>query len=254
MTAPPPEAEIHEVLSGMLLSSALPPGLRLGEMELARAFGVSRERIRKVLHRLGTERLIELIPNRGAFVASPTLSNAHQIYEARRMLESGLLLSLANTLTRTQLDELEAHLQQEHEATHRGDRARAVQLSGDFHLKLAQMSGNPFMLRYMQEMVSRTAMLVALFEDAAPTCGLAEHHDIIDALRQRNGPLAAQMGTVHLALIETRLRGVEHAAPASVDLVSLVQAQLRSRARAARSTAPRGRRRPAGEPAPPRRG
>jgi DNA-binding GntR family transcriptional regulator len=238
MTATSPEAEVHEVLSAMLLSGVLPPGLRLGEMDLAGAFGVSRERVRKVLHRLGTERLIELIPNRGAFVASPTISAVHEIYEARRLLESGLLLSLANTLTPAQVDELETHLREEHDAMHRGDRARAVQLSGDFHLKLAAMSGNPFMQRYMQEIVGRTAMLVALFEDAAPACGLAEHHDIVDALRQRNGPLAARMGTVHLALVETRLRGIEHAAPAAVDLVGLVQAHLRVRAR--RTTA-RGR-------------
>ncbi|MGO4395696.1 GntR family transcriptional regulator [Variovorax sp. M-6] len=231
MTALSPEAEIHDVLSEMLLSSALPPGLRLGEMELAGAFGVSRERIRKVLQRLGTERLIELVPNRGAFVANPTLSTAREIYDARRMLESGLLLMLANTLSSAQIDELEAHLAQEHEASHQGDRARAVQLSGDFHLKLAEMSGNPFMVRYVQEMVSRTSMLVALFEDAAPTCGLSEHRDIVNALRQRNGPLAAQMGTVHLSLIETRLRIAEHPPAASVDLAALVKARIKSRSR-----------------------
>lgn len=227
MMKPMTEEGIRVFLSDMLLSGALPAGLRLGEMELAQAFKVSRERVRKVLHRLGSERLIELVPNRGAFVASPTLAAAREIYNARRILESGLLMTLAESLTDAQLDELDHHLALEREAARHSDRALMVQLSGSFHVRLAEMAGNEFITRYMHELVSRTSMLVAFFERAAPACSLREHEEIVDALRQREGPRAAQAGATHLSLIETRLK-ISKSWPASeASLVELIAERMR---------------------------
>lgn len=222
------EAEVYRILSEMLLSAALPAGQRLGERDLAEVLGVSRERARKVLQRLGAERLVTLIPNRGAFVATPSLESARRIYDARRVLESGLLLTLAQTINATQIAELRAHLDQERAAVKRGDRARAVQLSGAFHLKLAAMTDNDLVIRYMQELVSRTSMLVAFFEEGAPACGVHEHEDIVEALSQNNGPRAAQLGTTHLSLIETRMKIQPDCRALQIDVVALVRARMAS--------------------------
>jgi len=87
----PQEQAIHATLAQTLLAGRLAPGTQLIETRLAQIFGVSRERVRKVLHRLGHERLLELIPNRGCFVSNPTLAQAREIYEARRIVEGGLV-------------------------------------------------------------------------------------------------------------------------------------------------------------------
>ena len=215
----------YDILCEMLLSGGLPGGSKLGELDLADAFGVSRERIRKVLHRLGNERLIELIPNRGAFVADPSLGVAREIYDARRTLESGILLTLANTISSGQISELDEHLQQERAAAAKEDRVRMIQLSGAFHTKLAAMLGNEYITRYMQELVSRTSMLVALFEQSAPPCGVHEHEEIVDALRRRDGTQAAKLGIAHLALIETRLKARPQPLEA-IDPATLIREKL----------------------------
>src|SRR3954464_15917845 len=100
---PQPEEQIHQVLTGVLLAGRLPPGTQLIETRLAGIFGVSRERVRKVLHRLGHERLVEIIPNRGCFVSSPTLVQAREIYDARRILEGGIVGWLAGRLSDAQV-------------------------------------------------------------------------------------------------------------------------------------------------------
>lgn len=219
------EAEVYRILSEMLLSAALPAGQRLGERDMAEVLGVSRERARKVLQRLGAERLVTLIPNRGAFVATPSLESARRIYDARRVLEAGLLLTLAQTINAAQIEELRAHLDQERDAVQRGDRARAVQLSGAFHLKLAAMNNNDLITCYTQELVSRTSMLVAFFEAGAPACGVHEHEEIVEALGQHDGPRAAQLGTTHLSLIETRMKIQSNCRPSKIDVVALVRAR-----------------------------
>ena len=124
---------IYDILAKTLLAGRLPPGAQLVEARLAKLFGVSRERIRKVLHRLGHARLLELIPNRGAFVASPTLDQAREIYEARRIVEGGIAGRLAGRLTDAQAAALEEHSRLEAAALKRGDRAQSIRLSGEFH-------------------------------------------------------------------------------------------------------------------------
>lgn len=220
------ESVAYDILCELLLSGGLPGGSKLGELDLADAFGVSRERIRKVLQRLGNERLIELIPNRGAFVADPSLGVAREIYDARRTLESGILLTLANTISAAQMAAMDEHLQQERAAADKEDRVRMIQLSGAFHVKLAAMLDNEYISRYMQELVSRTSMLVALFEQSAPPCSLHEHEEIIDALRRRDGAQAAKLGIAHLALIETRLKAKQQPEQESTDLATLIKQKL----------------------------
>ncbi len=203
----PQEQAIHQTLSQILLAGRLAPGAQLVETRLAQIFGVSRERVRKVLHRLGHERLLELIPNRGCFVSNPTLVQAREIYDARRIVEGGIVGWLAGRLSPEQQAALQVHERLEHEALHAGDRARSIRLSGQFHLLLAGFTGSPFVQRELQELVSRTAMLVAFFEPAtSSSCACEEHEAIVQALFAGDGPAAMKAMHVHLSLIETRLR------------------------------------------------
>ncbi len=197
---------IYDVLSEALLSGQLAAGAKLGEQRLATTFGVTRERIRKVLHRLGHERLIEIIPNRGAYVVNPSIQDAHEIYEARRIVEGGIAWRLAECLNDEQRASLRIHFASEQHAHHQRSRAESVRLSGEFHIILAHMTGNDFLIRTMQELVAKTSMLVALFEDSnATACAVDEHEAILRALEERDSPAAAHAMMVHLALIETRL-------------------------------------------------
>jgi DNA-binding GntR family transcriptional regulator len=201
------EQDIYDVLSMVLLAGRLSPGSRLGEHKLATTFGVTRERVRKVLHRLGHERLISLVPNRGAFVMAPSFSNARSIYEARRIVEAGIVTRLAESSTEPQLRKLRDHLASEQQAARDNNRAASIRLSGIFHLVLAEMTGNDFILRQMQELISRTSMLVAYFEPhSSSICGCDEHGVIVDALSRRDAAVAARSMISHLSMIETRLR------------------------------------------------
>src|SRR5690606_41980575 len=79
--------EIHERVYSAVLDNRLKPGTKLVEERLAEIFSVSRPRIREVLARLAHEQVVELIPQRGAFVAKPTIEKAKDVFEARRSEE-----------------------------------------------------------------------------------------------------------------------------------------------------------------------
>lgn len=236
------EGAIYDILSRLLLASRLPPGTKLGEHRLAAAFGVTRERIRKVLHRLGHERLIDLYPNRGAFVVSPGLGETRAIYEARRILEGGIVARLSESLTQEQFAQIRTLLAAETAAAERGDRPAAIRLSGRFHMMLAEMTANPYVTQQMRELVGRTAMLVAFFEpETSSHCGCREHADVFDALRRRDGSGAARAMAAHLSLIETRLKPVR-GGPAAVDLDAVLAAEIEGARRPPAGPAVRPRR------------
>ncbi|POR46964.1 GntR family transcriptional regulator [Bosea psychrotolerans] len=201
------EQAIHTILTSVLRGGRLPGGVKLGEHRLAEIFGVSRERIRKVLHRLGHERLLDIVRNRGAFTVEPDLRESHMVYEARRILESGMAAHLADNLTDAQIARLREHVDAEAKALRLGDQATWQRLSAEFHFLLAEMTGNPLVQRQAQELISRTLMLVKRYETTAGSaCGCEEHRAIFRALAAQERGKAVKAMTAHLSLVETRLR------------------------------------------------
>ena len=220
--------EIHRALSRVLLAGLVPPGTKLGEHHLAEIFGVSREKIRKVLQRLGHERLITLEKNRGAFAIAPDLGEARTIYEARRILEGGIVAHLADALDEAGRERLARHVADEDAALASGDRIASIRLSAEFHAILAELTGNPIIIRQMQELVARTMMLVAFFEpDSSSACQCAEHRAVFRSLLARERSKAVRAMTTHLSLVETRLRPRICEAPAA-SLEDILRMELRS--------------------------
>jgi DNA-binding GntR family transcriptional regulator len=213
---------VYATLSRALLTGALPAGTQLIETRIAAIFSVSRERVRKALHRLGHERLLELVPNKGAFVKAPSLEQARDIYEARRVVEGGIVARLTGRLSLQQLESLRAHLTAEQAASDKGDRAASIRLSGEFHLLLAEATGSDAVVHELRELVSRTSMLVALFEESSSShCGCEEHGAILKQLERNDVGGVLNAMYAHLSLIETRL---QHRKPAeAVDAETVLQ-------------------------------
>ena len=197
---------IHAEISRALFEGRLTPGSKLPEHRLAKLFGVSRERIRKVLHRLVAERRLEAIPQRGVFVPNPSQQEIRTVYQAHRVFEAGVLAQLAQSEDGTILPRVKAHLAQERDAAARGDRAASVRLSGEFHMLLVDGLGNPELSRFLRELLARSSLMVSAFEPARLSlCGVDEHVAIAEALEAKDRDRAIALSQVHFRHIEERL-------------------------------------------------
>jgi DNA-binding GntR family transcriptional regulator len=200
------EQQIHEAVSRALFEGRLTPGAKLPEHRLAAIFKVSRERIRKVLHRLVAERRLEAIPQRGVFVPNPTVEEIGRIYLAHRVFEAGVIAELARRFRGSILDRIESHLEEERAAVERGDRAASVRLSGEFHLMLVDSLSNPDLSRFLRELLARSSLMVSAFEPARLLlCGVDEHAAIAAALRDGDAEKAIALSGEHFHHIEERL-------------------------------------------------
>jgi DNA-binding GntR family transcriptional regulator len=204
---PETDQAVYDAIFRAILEGRLKAGTKLAEQPLAEIFAVSRERIRKVLQRLGAERRLEMIPNRGARVPRPTLEDVRSVYEAHRILEAGVVPQLVKIMDDVFLAELDAHLAQERIAVERADRAASVKLSGAFHLLLVDRLGNPDLSRFLRDLLSRSSVMVSVYEQATQSiCGVDEHRMIVEALRSRDAARAAEVSRQHFLHVEERLR------------------------------------------------
>jgi DNA-binding GntR family transcriptional regulator len=186
-----------------VMSHRLPPGTHLGEADFCELYQVSRTTVRKALQRLAHDHIIELRPNRGAVIASPTPQEARDIFAARRAIEREIVPLVIRNATPESIKQIRAALAAEDAARRSGDRAGWIRLGGEFHLLLAELAGNHVLQRFMEELVSRCSLIIALYEAPGSTmCENDEHQDLATLIEKGKVKEATH-------LIEMRLRLAE---------------------------------------------
>jgi DNA-binding GntR family transcriptional regulator len=225
----PSTAEIiHAKIYDAIVEQRLPPGTKLGEESLCEIFGVGRTLIRRVLQRLANEHVVESRPHRGACVARPSVAEAREVFEARRALEAHVIDRLACGLTPAAAERLRRHVAEEREAHAAGDRRRLIRRSGEFHLLLAEIAGNRAIARFLRELVSRTPLIIAVYEAPGDSCCSSDDHaGIIEALASGRAQAAGQAMRAHLVGIEQRLR-LDRLPERTVDLQEVLGAGRRA--------------------------
>jgi len=221
------DAQIHDRIVAAVLDHRLAPGTKLVEERLGRAFGVSRTRIRQVLIRLSEQRIVTLTPNRGAAIAQPDPVESREVFAARRLIEPSIVEAFAAVAGRAELARLDRVIRDEHRAIAARRRGDAIRLSGEFHLAIAEGSGNQTLARILGELVSRTSLVLMSYgssqpHGAAPASGCDgdAHHSLLAALRERRGADAGRLMQAHLQDLEDHLN-FELPDNAGVDLESL---------------------------------
>lgn len=215
------EEDIVESIFDAVVEQSLPPGTKLSESALCEAFGVGRMRIRRALLLLSSREVVVLQANRGAFVASPTPQQAREVFEARLTLEPTIARLAVERATQADIENLTAHLVNEHAAHHEHSRQDAIRLSGQFHLLLAQIAANSVMLRMMKELVTRTSLIIGIFgAPSVANCRDDDHERILHAFKSRDGQAAADLMAEHLRVIESSIElGTQKGG--AVDLIDL---------------------------------
>ena len=202
-------AAIREQLRYAIIDRRLAPGTKLGEAEVGALFKVSRTVVRSALQMLSFEGLVRSERNRGAFVANPSPDEARQVFDARRLIEPALAEAAVDRLRPADIASFRALLEEETRLMgERGASIRRAEIraSGDFHLALARVAGNTVLERFMEELVARSSLVIALYgRTGASSCGHADHGSILSALERRDAALAAELLVHHIDHIESDL-------------------------------------------------
>ncbi|MGR3805660.1 GntR family transcriptional regulator [Marinibacterium profundimaris] len=195
---------VHQLLRRAIIEQALKPGMRLPEDTVGEQFGVSRTIVRHALVRLENEGLVVTRRNRGAFVAEPSLEEAKHVFEVRRALEAEVIRLLVERMPRSGYDQLEAHVRSE-ESVKGKDGPVSIRLAGEFHILLAELTGNHVLARYVSEIVLRCSLIMAMYAKShSSDCAVDEHSQIIAAIRDGDTRRATSLMDHHLGAVAGR--------------------------------------------------
>jgi DNA-binding GntR family transcriptional regulator len=201
-----PTGFIVESLTRSIVEHNLQPGEKLVEQKLADHFGVSRTLIRQALFKLSQNRLVRMVPARGAFVSAPSVTEAQQVFAVRRILEAGMTRSFMRQATAKQIKALKAHIAEETAAISRGDVTTRTALLGNFHVRMAELMGNEVLASLLNDLISRCALIALMYQSSDDAeHSHDEHADIVAAIEANDEERAVALMDAHLQHVEEGL-------------------------------------------------
>jgi DNA-binding GntR family transcriptional regulator len=189
-----------------ILAQRLAPGARLGEQELSMLFDCSRTIVREALVRLSTRGIVTVSSRRGWYVVQPSHDEALEAFEARRVIETGLIRRTPPP-DKAALRRLRLHLRQEQAALKGDDIGQRSYLLGDFHVCLAECLGNRLLADTLRDFTARTTLIAMLYQsthDAVQSC--QDHVAIVQALEQGDTAEAERLMEAHIGQVQAALR------------------------------------------------
>ena len=198
--------QIAQALTHAIVEHRLQPGARLVEQTLADHFQVSRTLVRQALFLLSEKRLVRLEPSRGAFVASPSVDEARQVFSVRRMLEIELTRAFVRAATPERIADLREHVAREQAAVAREDVADRTELLGDFHVRMAELIGNEVLAQVLRELLARCAIATLMYQSTtAAHDSSAEHAALVECFAAGDVTQAVRLMRAHLDHVEAGL-------------------------------------------------
>lgn len=201
-----PENLIVRAVIDAISEQRLPAGAKLGEQALSDLFGCNRANVRRALVALAARHVVELRPNRGAYVVRPSAQEARDVFQARRVIERGIIQQAVARVTDTDIDWLRANIATESAARARHDRPAELRTSQQFHMYIAGLSGNRVLEHLLAELTMRSTLILGMYSSQRHSCADCDDHSrITDALKAKDESRLLQLIDDHLRHLEAEL-------------------------------------------------
>jgi DNA-binding GntR family transcriptional regulator len=201
-------SEITSQLRDLIIQGHFQPGEKINEVRLGGDLGVSRTPLREAIRTLGSEGLLDLVPNRGAIVRSFSLGDVLDMMEALGIIEQGCAVLTCERATNADLglfDERHNALIETYQAR---DRLRYFQINQDLHAMIVAFARNATCQAIHSDLQAKLKRIRFLGNDEPSIWARAveEHNSINEALRRRDSDALVTVLRAHTTLTVDRIR------------------------------------------------
>lgn len=194
-------AELHR----QVLSLELPPGARISEVDIAKALGVSRQPVRDAFYRMSKMGFLVIRPQRATTVSLISAEAVMRARFIRTALEVETVRAAAGVLSTTDIDALQAILDEQDDAVTSQDKPRFHRLDDRFHREICARAGKDFAWELIAENKGHMDRVRMLSLSFASRMAWSDHVAILDALRKGNADEAANSMRDHLGRIREQI-------------------------------------------------
>lgn len=197
------EQIVYKELRKVILNKKLSPGSQLVENVISQKLNVSRTPIRSALKKLSSEGLVEIIPNKGAFVIQPSYEEIKQAYDMRIELEGIAIKNAWENINKYDLEILKELTEKEQSAFKARDIDKYLEANREFHMLIINKSNNKFLIEFAKNMINQTNVYLIFYDvfyeiTLDEVRGVMEHKSIIEALSKGGSKLAEEAMKKHI--------------------------------------------------------
>lgn len=194
---------LYQRVRADVLSLDLMPGERVTERGLEGIYGTSRTPARAALMRLEAEGLVQR-DGRGWIVSPIDISEIRALAELREAIETAAIRLSISRASDADIESLTELLESDHRAL---DGEESVRAGGDFHVELAQLSGNKFLIEAVRNAMTRLARTrwLEVRTPEAREKAWQEHWQILEMVRVRDEEVARSLCAEHIKGTNERL-------------------------------------------------
>lgn len=198
----------YREIRALIVTLELPPGSLLSEPELQERLGLGRTPIREALRTLAHERLVEVYPRRGMFVAALDPRDLSALSEVREQLEPFAARLAAERRTDEDLEVIDELIADLDAVAVAPDMRQLIELDQRIHHHIYRCSHNDFLQDVCDQHYMHALRIWFLALDRVSHLGdaVAEHRDLLVAIREGDADQAAKVMTSHVTGFETEVR------------------------------------------------
>jgi len=205
--------QVFEALHRQILSLELAPGTKVSEIEVARAFDVSRQPVRDAFFRLSQLGFLEIRPQRATVITRISETAVLRAMFVRTALELACLKAAALTISDRQIRDLEVLLEDQRAAVGADDRQGFHELDDAFHQGICEIAGQGHVWSLIREQKAHMDRVRFLSIASSAQRALEDHLKIVGALRNGKKRDAEAVLTEHLGRIEGVLTAIRSEHP-----------------------------------------
>jgi DNA-binding GntR family transcriptional regulator len=185
-----------------LVEFRVKPEERINEVHLARTLHLSRTPIREALNRLASEGFVVLSPNKGFYFRGLDIDDLIDLFELRMIVETGgfaLLCERADDAGIKRLREFWTTAQTRYPDRNADE---ILDLDEHFHLMIAELSGNPEIVRHLTGINARIRFIrrVQIEHDPLMSSLFADHTAIVEAAERRDAVAGCAILKTHISM------------------------------------------------------
>jgi DNA-binding GntR family transcriptional regulator len=193
---------VRDAVEQDIVTGFYSPGDRLEEASLAARHMVSRTPIREALIQLSAVGLVQIVPNRGAFVTQLTVAELIEMFEVMGELEAMCARLAARRIRAEQLARLEEAQSACVAAEQTGNSDEYYYANAEFHRLIYEASGNGFLAENAHALQRRLKPYrrLQLRVPGRLNSSLAEHEEVLAAIRARDDDRARDAMRAHVVI------------------------------------------------------
>lgn len=183
---------VYQTLCDWIITGVMQPGEKILDSELAACFHVSRTPVREALQLLQNQRLVCVMPGRATVVADLDVEDFEKCYRPLAEIEAFAAELACPKLTEASLCALEQEILAAAEANRKCDPTAALAHDARFHEIIIGAADNEYLAEFSHTLFLHIQRIRYHFFHLPGMRQLstAQHTGILEALRQKDAPLA----------------------------------------------------------------